>query len=130
MKELVQEDEEYVYFGYGQLVDSFEVDVEFEEHDNDYQGDSYYLLRDGGRYGVLVFGWGSCSGCDALQSCDTLSEVTALRDSLWESVRWFDSRDDLRAWVSTYDFEGQWYFYSSYGEGRAFVQRLRDYVNV
>jgi len=43
--------------------------------DTDYQGDSRVLYEEGERYGYLNFGWGSCSGCDSLQACDTASEV-------------------------------------------------------
>src|SRR5262249_9459299 len=54
--------------------------------DADYQGDSYRLIADGDepgqRYGMLIFGWGSCSGCDALQACSSVQEVQELMDRL------------------------------------------------
>lgn len=50
----------YIYH-YDDLVESFGYDVLVAEEEGDYQGDTMYLLRRGAEYGVLVFGWGSCS---------------------------------------------------------------------
>src|SRR3990167_9158170 len=33
-----------------------------------YQGDSFVLLRRGNRFAYFTFGWGSCSGCDAMEA--------------------------------------------------------------
>lgn len=104
-------------YGYEGLIDSFEVDVVLSEHDDDYQGDSYYLLRDAaGRYGYLIFGWGSCSGCDAYEGAqddvhygENPNALTELRDELWESVSWFSSLDDLRDYLEKDDADLKWY---------------------
>jgi hypothetical protein len=51
----------------------------------DYQGDSLVLLEHptDGRLALVEYGWGSCSGCDTLQSCEgDLVELQALADSL------------------------------------------------
>lgn len=90
---------------YRDLVDSFGVDVLAENYDDDYQGDARYLLRDGARYGLLFFGWGSCSGCDALQACDTPVEITELRDQLWNEVRWESSAPALLSYITAKDWE-------------------------
>ena len=51
------------YFGdYQPLLESFEYDILLQIDDNDYQGDSRLLFKDGDRFGILTFGWGSCSG--------------------------------------------------------------------
>lgn len=105
MKALVQQD----YYSYDTLIESFEYEVLLEKEDADWQGDSYYLLRDGTRYGFLTFGWGSCSGCDALRGCDeNLEEVTALRDRLYESIQWFDSALQAVLWFINHDWEADW----------------------
>ena len=39
----------------------------------------------------MIFGWGSCSGCDALQGCDSLDDIIDLRNDFARSVVWFDS---------------------------------------
>lgn len=121
---------EWSYYdgGYESLVDSFEVEAMLEEHDHDYQGDSFYLLRNrSGEYGILIFGWGSCSGCDALQACSSLNDVENLRDSLWDSIVWM-TLDDLSAYVKSKDFSNDFYFYSS--SGKRFVSALCTFCNV
>ena len=64
-----------------------------EVRDDDYQGDTRVLLFDANknRYGFLVFGWGSCSGCDALQACENYSDIAELIEGFEKKVRWFDS---------------------------------------
>lgn len=100
-----------VKYGFGDyrsdLIDTFEHEVLVEADDDEYQGSSVVLLRDGDRYGVLVFGWGSCSGCDALQACDTVEEATELRDELHRSILWFDL-DEARRYITEHDWKGDW----------------------
>lgn len=114
---------------YGELVNSMEYEIVFDEHDNDYQGDSYYLLQDGERYGVLVFGWGSCSGCDALQACSSHGEVVELRDNLHEGITWHDTKEAFVTWVSEKDFETEWYMWSG-GAGNEFVRQLKKFAGI
>ena len=90
---------------YGELVESMEYEVLAQADDDDYQGDSLYLLRDGQRYGVLTFGWGSCSGCDALQACSTMTEATELRDELHQSITW-GSQEEIAGYLDVHDWAG------------------------
>jgi hypothetical protein len=98
--------------GYGDIVRTFEHEILLESHDNDYQGDSRYLLRDNdtGAYGYLNFGWGSCSGCDALQACGSVAEVERFRDGLHASIQWRPSAAELldfmrkRDWPTQYEW--------------------------
>lgn len=95
---------------YWDLIASKPATLVMEESGDDYQGDTYaVLLGDDGRYGYLNFGWGSCSGCDALQDIlgyrydlddDTLIRLRALRDEMWDDVQWFDTLEALKAWVA------------------------------
>lgn len=108
-------------YGYEGLIDSFDVDILLDEHDDDYQGDSFYLLRDAeNRIGFLSFGWGSCSGCDAYDSASddvrygvNPSALVDLRDELWNDVSWFSSLDDLRDYFNKNDVALKWYGYNS-----------------
>lgn len=113
---------------YGQsyegLIDSFGVDVVFDEHDDDYQGDSFYLLRDvDGRVGFLAFGWGSCSGCDAFSAAwdSGDADLVELRDGLWDDVEWYGSLNDLRVAFDEKDVQLKWY-----GHSKAFKKFLRE----
>jgi len=112
-------------YGYEGLVDSFGVEIVFDEHDDDYQGDSFYLLKDvEGRYGFLNFGWGSCSGCDAYQGAQDEggNALEELRDELWESVNWFDSLEDLRVYLLDNN-KLNWYGYRK--TFKVFLEKLK-----
>ena len=89
---------------YGGLVGTLGVEILLQESDHDYQGDSMMLLQDGSRYGYLSFGWGSCSGCDALQACDSLADYEALRDGLEGSIKWFGSLPEVVGYLRGKDW--------------------------
>lgn len=65
-----------------------------------YSGDTLVLLSKNGLYGFLAFGWGSCSGCDALQACQTFADVDELIDSLESSIQWFDTLQQAQAYIA------------------------------
>lgn len=121
------------YYNYNNLIDSFELDEVFEVEDDDYQGSSYYLFRNEDKYGILIFGWGSCSGCDALEgiqsdnwkdSTKLVEELTEFRDDLYSSITW-RSRDEMVLYVLEKDFGLEWYGYSD--GGRKFIEELKNY---
>lgn len=119
----VTKDNKYGY-GYEGLIESFDVEILLDGHDGDYQGDSFYILRDAdGRVGFLAFGWGSCSGCDAFSAAwdDGEAELVALRDGLWDDVEWHNSLDDLRVSFEENDIELKWY-----GHSKSFKTFLRE----
>lgn len=96
------------YHSYDDLIDSMEVDRLVEVTDNDYQGDTRLLLWKDDKYGFLAFGWGSCSGCDALEAAadyEGYDAVVSLRDELWESVTWFDSKEDALSYFQSKDWD-------------------------
>jgi hypothetical protein len=92
---------------YSALIEKFAT-VELEKSDADYSGDSFMIVRDAGEPGFLKFGWGSCSGCDALQACDSYAEIAKLMSSLASGVVWFASDDEMRKWMTKHDWKGEW----------------------
>jgi hypothetical protein len=118
--ELYPESRDYSWDDYQPMVEEFG-SVILQESDDDYQGSTWVLYQDGERIGWLRFGWGSCSGCDALQACDTIDEVQELMDFLWQSIRWFDTRDEALKFFVEHDWEGDW----DYGTdaARTFVKK-------
>lgn len=105
---------------YEQIVGSWGYDVlEFETFGS-YQGDHLALLRRGEEVGLIVFGYGSCSGCDELESIapswwddddpGDWRPVIDLSDRLRKSVHWSPSRDDLREWIDATP-ENHWWSY-------------------
>ena len=69
-KKLYPDFEKYYSEGdYDPMVNAFG-NVVVRVDDDDYQGDTRVLYNNDGKIGYLVFGWGSCCCCDALQSCN------------------------------------------------------------
>lgn len=93
---------------YQPIIDSFG-DVLIQVDDDDYQGDTRVLFSAGGRYGFLNFGWGSCSGCDGLQSCRTYSDIDALIESLRDDIKWFDTLAEAQAYIADPERAGSYY---------------------
>lgn len=73
--------------------------------DGDYQGDSYLIYKKENSYGYLIFGWGSCSGCDALKACNTIQEVQELMDNLYNDIIWFTSLAELKNYFADKDWQ-------------------------
>ncbi len=105
--------------GYSEIISKIGT-VLVESWDDDYQGDTFALIEKDGRYGYLCFGWGSCSGCDALAACTTLSDLQDLCNGLESSVQWFDSKDEIRKWIEERDWEGQFEWHTG---AREFVPK-------
>jgi hypothetical protein len=107
------------------LIDSMGVEPLLQVDDNDHQGDSRVLVRDYHRYGLLFFGWGSCSACDALQGAEgDEAEMARLRDDLRRSIHWEDSAVGLLPYIEDKDWSLE---FSGDGEAsRAFRERARQ----
>lgn len=102
-----------VYWNYNDLIDSMEVEVLVEVDENSYEGSSWLIIKDGERYGYLCYGWGSCSGCDALQACASIKDATDLRDELWNSVHWENSAGELLSYFVATDWSLKWEYHAS-----------------
>ena len=92
---------------YDDLVGEFG-DILLSVSEDNWQGDTWYLLQSGTRYGYLSVGWGSCSGCDALQGADTWEEVNELQDSLRDHIHWEVGPDGLLEWMKEHDWKGDY----------------------
>lgn len=114
------------YYSYNELLDTFGLERVIQVDDGDYQGDTRVLFRDGERYGYLNFGWGSCSGCDALQACSNHEEATKLRDGLFNSIVWKpDALAMLRYFVNRdWPLDYAWHV----KETRDFIQKVIKYL--
>lgn len=78
--------------------------------DFDWQGDYRILYWDktrGDKYGILIFGYGSCSGCDALQGCKTFDDWRELNTQLESSIQWGTSQEILD-YLRNHDWEGDY----------------------
>lgn len=108
---------------YNPMLQSFGYEVLLQIDDRDYQGDSRLLFEDGERIGYLNFGWGSCSGCDSLQACNSMKDIDELRTKLHESIQWFDNRAAAAKWFHEHDWEGDYGWHEE--EQKRFIEQAR-----
>lgn len=73
--------------------------------------DALFLLRTATGYGFLVFGYGSCSGCDALQACKSYEDVDYLIDGLIASMKTFDTLADAQLHIANNNCNELRYYY-------------------
>lgn len=108
---------------YQPMLDSFGLEIILQVDDADYQGDSRLLFRhpETGAYGLLIFGWGSCSGCDALQQCESLKEIEDLREGLHRDIRWYSSKEAMLEYIKTKDWGTEYSWHAE--ETRTFVEK-------
>ncbi len=101
------------WYDYEPLLQSFGYNILLKVDDHNYQGDSRLLFQNDSKYGILIFGRGSCSGCDALQTCSSYNDLENLRESLWRSIQWFDSPEECLNYFENHDWEGDYSWHCS-----------------
>lgn len=121
-------DDGWVSAEYNELVGALGLEVIKTEDFGSFQGDTITLVKEGERYGVLVFGWGSCSGCDALQACHEWSQVDELALDLYRAIRWSDTREGIAEVVEDADHRNEWFLYDE--EAKAFLDDLAEWACV
>jgi thioredoxin-related protein len=94
-------------------------------YDDSYQGDWRVLIKKDNKYGILIFGFGSCSGCDALQSCRTYEEVDKLIEEMYNNIFWFDDLESCKKWVRERDWELQYSWHCD--ETKDFIEKVLNY---
>lgn len=90
------------YHGMASTFGTVVVDV----RDDDYQGDERFLLKSGTRWGVHVTGFGSCSGCDALEAAYyDEAAIEELRLEMGNGIKWFDTAQECKEYLTGKDWE-------------------------
>ena len=120
------EDESDCWSDYQPMLDAFGK-IAIQIDDDDYQGDSRLLYDENGKIGVLIFGWGSCGGCDALLACDSLEEVQELCDSLQGAIKWFDDKKQALEYFTNHDWQGDYSWYQT--ETKEFINKCIEYLS-
>lgn len=121
--EIYKEDEGWFWCDYQPMLNEFGK-ILLQEDESGYQGDSFLVYEKDGKFGYLTFGWGSCSGCDALQACQSITEIQELMDSLYNSIKWFDTLTELKDYFADKDWSLCYEWHIS--EFRDFVQKVKE----
>ena len=74
-----------------------------------WQGDYVYLLKNSDLFSLVVIGYGSCSGCDALEACENDEDFESLKQSVLNTIV-FDSKEGLIKDLTDTE-KNRWYFY-------------------
>ena len=114
----------FEFYDYGTMLNSFGYENILQVDDDDYQGDSRVLFRDGIRFGYLNFGWGSCSGCDSLQACSSYEELEDLRTELHDSIKWYETSKEALDFFKNHDWEGDYNW--SRVEQKEFINKAKQ----
>lgn len=108
----------YGWSSYNPMIQSFG-QVLLQVDDADYQGDTRVLLKNENKYGILIFGWGSCSGCDALQACSNYEELADLYVGMWNRIRW-NTPENVLKYLKEHDWEADFAWWQD--ETKEFVK--------
>lgn len=93
----------------------------------DYQGDYHVLIEgEGGDFGYVSIGYGSCSGCDALQQCDTAEQIGDLAASVQREIHWEADVAAMKKWLLERDWEVSWCWH--YEEFKDFLREALAHV--
>lgn len=115
------------FYDYEPIINSLGDEVVIQVDDRDYQGDSRVLYKNkDGKIGILIFGWGSCSGCDALQACGSYDDVDELIEDLRNDIKWFDNKSAALKYVNEKDWELDFSWH--YDETKQFVEKVKKYL--
>jgi len=113
------------WYDYQPMLDEFG-EIIIQEDEEDYQGSTFVLYKlSNGKYGFLNFGWGSCSGCDALRACCDIQGVQMLMDSLFEDIKEFDTLEDVKTYFNDEETRKLSYFYHT-EEFVRFAKRVKE----
>lgn len=104
----IEKSEPHEFRSYSAMVDSFGVVIAYEE-DKDYQGDTVFIVEADGKIGLGEFGWGSCSGCDALEAAwGDPSDCADVRNGIGAGINWFDSKEEALEHMTDEVVGGRW----------------------
>jgi hypothetical protein len=100
---------------YDDIVASWGYTIKSFDTIGSYQGDHLVLLQDNERWGFIVIGYGSCSGCDTLQAIapwdddGDFTEVVKFAEELKTGIEWFPSRAELLTRLRSLDKANHWW---------------------
>ena len=100
----------FMQYDYTPIINNFG-EIILREDEDGYHGDTHVVIKSDNKFGYLVFGWGSCSGCDRLQACETYEDIQELMDSLYNDIKWFESFNSLKEYINNDSIQELKYYY-------------------
>ncbi len=95
------------------------------EYLGSYQGDVVFLVDGAEGFGLLVIGYGSCSGCDALEACESQEQVDKIGESILEGIKWFDTLQEAKDYILNNDIqELKWYAHDA--AWASFIDKVKE----
>lgn len=121
-----EENKEIWEHDYSDLVEEDGRKILIQVDENGYSGDSLFLIHDikQDEYGYLCVGWGSCSGCDALQACKNAKELRELQQEIVNNIIWKSNKKDIYNFIMNKDYEGEFINNNLYLE---FIDKLSNW---
>lgn len=75
-----------------------------------YQGDLIVIVKKADKFGMIVTGYGSCSGCDVLQACyNNKKKLKQLQKELCDKVIWKDITPFI-TYLKKKDWRSEYYY--------------------
>ncbi len=110
---------------YDNIVAEFGETIIYKIHES-YSGDMWYLLNINGKLAYLNLSYGSCSGCDALQGCNSLKDLTDLIIEIYNSMVKFETLQEAKEYfeAEARQFDASWY----YDENKDFIKEALIYI--
>lgn len=96
---------------YEELITSAGIEILCDMSIGSYSRDSLLIVKRKNLFGFLTFGWGSCSGCDALKACHSFESLNKLRNTLYNSIIW-KTGPELVEYLNIKDWAGEFYYYT------------------
>lgn len=98
-------------FTHQDIIDSFGYETLKFTEEGGYSGDSFAFLKlPDDKYAYLTFGWGSCTGCDALERCNSYNdneELKKLQDELFNGLKIFEGKKATLDFFNNHDWKGE-----------------------
>lgn len=94
--------------GYREMLEAEEIEILAWETFGSYQGDYAVVVKRNDLLGFIVIGYGSCSGCDALEGCDTQEEYDSLMLGVLSSIQW-GGPEAIRSKITNLFDDNNWY---------------------
>ncbi len=115
-------------WNYIPLIETFG-EVVLKVEDPDLSGDCRVLLWDGDQlFGILWFGFGSCSGCDALKQCGSYEDLLRLHLAFARSIEWKEAQG-LYKYVTSKDWATHPLMHGiNKGRTETFLKRVARYL--